>query len=602
MVVSLRAWIPLLCGLAVTPALVGQGRRATEVEPNNQSSMANVVHLGDTILGKLSGPTSDNVDWFGFDLQAGTRLVIAGLDRNFCRDFHLYDAALNHLAFMDCMEHNPGDTLLYPISVSGRYYLSVLQLDERPSEADHPEVSYTIELGVYKPPRTGPGNPMRLHASGMQHTVGYNSIGGITSSWSGDVYVHDYVTAGFEGTERLMRVSPAGQVSVFAENVDSWGQIAVDAFGDLLTPGLTVSRYSLATGARSEFTGSPDGANIGWTGIAVGPNGDVWISAPGYSGSGPYVARFDAFGTRKETIPVTVGRPWSLGFSPAGDLHYVTQDGNIYKLVNGAAQLVIPSRPPYPGFSDIAFDRDGWLYASEPSRGQIVLFDPQYRMVRDPLAQVLDSLGWAGLRMAFAHAFVRDQNGVMTSRLVATRSGEGFRSDPQGWHPVQPLRGELLESNPAGMGAPGVDFTLPVDVSARRGGSRTLAYSDTLRLRSAGAATWSVVTGKLPAGVTLSAENGVVSGTPTESGTFEFTARAASGARAGLGRFTIVIGDAPPIAFSFEDIAAALMGGTMLSAEAILYLDTHGNKNGKLDVGDLRAYLRSQGHLAPKKP
>jgi hypothetical protein len=39
------------------------------------------------------------------------------------------------------------------------------------------------------------------------------------------------------------------------------------------------------------------------------------------------------------------------------------------------------------------------------------------------------------------------------------------------------------------------------------------------------------------------------------------------------------------------------MGGTALPAATVQYLDNLGNKNGRLDVGDFRAYLRSQGQL-----
>ena len=53
---------------------------------------------------------------------------------------------------------------------------------------------------------------------------------------------------------------------------------------------------------------------------------------------------------------------------------------------------------------------------------------------------------------------------------------------------------------------------------------------------------------------------------------------------------------------SVADIATALMGGTGLTAEQVRYLDGLGNHNGVLDVGDLRAYLRSQHQLSMRKP
>jgi hypothetical protein len=55
-------------------------------------------------------------------------------------------------------------------------------------------------------------------------------------------------------------------------------------------------------------------------------------------------------------------------------------------------------------------------------------------------------------------------------------------------------------------------------------------------------ANWSIVDGALPAGLTLSA-NGVISGTPTATGTSTFTVKAANAAGNDTKEFTIVIGD-----------------------------------------------------------
>ena len=52
------------------------------------------------------------------------------------------------------------------------------------------------------------------------------------------------------------------------------------------------------------------------------------------------------------------------------------------------------------------------------------------------------------------------------------------------------------------------------------------------------------------------------------------------------------------VAIAVDDVANALMGGASLTAEQVQYLDSHGNHNGILDVGDLRAYLRAQGRLS----
>jgi hypothetical protein len=50
-------------------------------------------------------------------------------------------------------------------------------------------------------------------------------------------------------------------------------------------------------------------------------------------------------------------------------------------------------------------------------------------------------------------------------------------------------------------------------------------------------------------------------------------------------------------------VVNALLTGdlTTLDASLVQTLDQQGNANGVLDVGDLRAYLRAHGQLAPSK-
>ena len=89
----------------------------------------------------------------------------------------------------------------------------------------------------------------------------------------------------------------------------------------------------------------------------------------------------------------------------------------------------------------------------------------------------------------------------------------------------------------------------------------------------------------------------MLSGTPTDTGSFGFDARAMSGSQNTTGHFTIAI-SRNTVTVLVADIASALLGGPALTAEQVQYLDSQGNHNGVLDVGDLRAYLRAHGQLA----
>ncbi len=74
---------------------------------------------------------------------------------------------------------------------------------------------------------------------------------------------------------------------------------------------------------------------------------------------------------------------------------------------------------------------------------------------------------------------------------------------------------------------------LSITTSSLPAGAIGAAYSQTLKSSGGtGAVTWSIPTGALPAGLSLNASTGAITGTPTAAGTFQFTALATDSARA----------------------------------------------------------------------
>jgi hypothetical protein len=121
------------------------------------------------------------------------------------------------------------------------------------------------------------------------------------------------------------------------------------------------------------------------------------------------------------------------------------------------------------------------------------------------------------------------------------------------------------------------------------------AYGDTLVLAEVGQdVRWSVVDGALPPGLSLVAETGLVRGVAERAGTFRFTVLA-TGAASDRRTFTLAV-TAPAVAAS-EVLDQLLGGGSALTPARATYLDLIGNRNGRLDVGDVRAWLIATGAL-----
>ena len=137
---------------------------------------------------------------------------------------------------------------------------------------------------------------------------------------------------------------------------------------------------------------------------------------------------------------------------------------------------------------------------------------------------------------------------------------------------------------------------LSVDASGLEGGIIGMPYADTLRVDGATTGVrWYLTSGKPPTGLHLTRETGEVAGTPSEVGEFTFEVLALRGFRWGRARITMAVVQ-PDVAV--EDAVEAVLGGGALSTEMERYLDYQGNRNGHLDVGDVRAFLRSRQEQA----
>ncbi|HEU4881863.1 MAG TPA: putative Ig domain-containing protein [Longimicrobium sp.] len=125
--------------------------------------------------------------------------------------------------------------------------------------------------------------------------------------------------------------------------------------------------------------------------------------------------------------------------------------------------------------------------------------------------------------------------------------------------------------------------------SLRPAGVMGAAYLDSLRSRGGLAATvWRVTAGQLPAGVVLDSLSGALNGVPAEAGQFRVSVRARSGEETvdGVVRITVAKPQLQP-----GPVVDQLLAGSGLSADQARFLDLLGNRNGRVDVGDVRAWL-----------
>jgi M6 family metalloprotease-like protein len=121
------------------------------------------------------------------------------------------------------------------------------------------------------------------------------------------------------------------------------------------------------------------------------------------------------------------------------------------------------------------------------------------------------------------------------------------------------------------------------------------AYADTIAAAGVGDVAWTLTAGALPPGVSLSDSSGVLHGTPSAAGHYVFSLTATSGTLVASRTFNLDV--VKPVVAAAVVLDDLLGGGTALTADERNFLDLLGNRNGRLDVGDVRAWLIDTGAL-----
>ncbi|HXG65578.1 MAG TPA: Ig domain-containing protein [Blastocatellia bacterium] len=188
---------------------------------------------------------------------------------------------------------------------------------------------------------------------------------------------------------------------------------------------------------------------------------------------------------------------------------YVTAAGNTVSLVDSAGVLNLSHNWFKPGYvstfgtlTGTINDNGTSVLGSSP--GFVDAAGQDYRLAAG--SACID----AG---AFLHPNILPANYVI-SQYVKHQGGEG-----------RPSNGALDIGAYENQSAPPADLT--ITTTSLPGGTVGVSYSATLAATGGVAPyTWSVISGSLPAGLSLNSSTGVISGTPTSAGTANFTAQA----------------------------------------------------------------------------
>jgi hypothetical protein len=121
-------------------------------------------------------------------------------------------------------------------------------------------------------------------------------------------------------------------------------------------------------------------------------------------------------------------------------------------------------------------------------------------------------------------------------------------------------------------------------------------YSQTLQATAAGGVSgWAIRSGALPQGLQLNETSGQILGVPEASGNFNVTIAAIS---FGLETTQALALSVTRPTLAVDAVIDQVVGVGSMNEDQRRFLDLVGNRNGRVDIGDVRAWLISAGHLS----
>ena len=579
----------LLAVVGATPGLA-QTPIVDESEPNDNVRTADSVALGDQARGVVN-PAGDVDTWF-VDLPAGQFLSV---DVDAAQVGSPLDATLEligttSLAFNDDFD-GFDSRISYRVPQSGRYYVVIRAF----GATGGPGLTYAINFGKVTCPVVGSEQePNDTPGTAAQVAIG--------DSGSGEICPHDD--------------NPAGDVDYWALTVRAGTTIELDvdaaALGLFVDP--VIALYASDGTTQLAFNDDEDGADsrLQYSIITTGTYYATVADAAGSGNPFPYTLHVRSI-TPGPGDPITVraqglGRPWGLAVGNTGDLFVSDLTGNRVVRVSGQG-VVTTFATGIPTPQGLAFDAFGKLLVASTD-GAVYRVTPQgqaTRFITDAgiplwIAVAPDGRIWLtdlsdrSLRRysstgQFEARF--DAIGVGGSGpgpLAIAPSGEPYFS--QGTEIWKLANGELRRVLRSAFIVWAFAFDVAGNIYAPAPAAGRIQLFDATGAIVADTfaigpdAPQAVAFGRDATGATVAR---LFATDPRVGRVFEVNP-------AGVAHPGQPVGYVAP-RFPLDVAAASLLGGGGLSAADLQYLDALGNHNGRYDVGDLQAYLRTVGGL-----
>jgi len=591
----------LLVGvLGAAPALALRqtaGTTVVESEPNNTVATADSVALGDQATGTVN-PAGDVDTWF-VDLTAGQ---IFSVDVDAMSAGSPLDAELTLfgpdgrtvLAFNDDFD-GLDSRISFRIPANGRYYVAIQGFGNSGGLGARYAINFATSqcpaLGTEQEPNDGPttASPVSIGADATgQICTPDNSPVDDVDWWAFTVPAGTTVELDVDAEALGLPVDPV--VALFApdgttrlafnddtngaNSSDSRLQFSITAAGTYFAtvaaaPGSGGNPFPYTLHVRSVHPGPGDpiavrAENLGLPiGLAVGSTGDLFTSDL----FGSRVVRISAQGA-VTAIATGIPNPQGLAFDAFENLLVASSDGTVYRVTPQGQVTRFITDAGFPVW--VAVARDGRIWVTDLSDRSLRRYSPTGRFEAHFDAASIGGSGPGTLAIGpsgdpyFSNGLEiwKLANGQLQRVLRDDVLIGAFAFDVEGnIYAPEPTVGKIKLFGPSGAVLADT-FAIGPDAPKTVAFGRDGAGATVARLFATDPRVGRVIELN-PAGI---AHPGLPAQPPT----------------------------AP---FTLESAAASLLGAGGLSAADAQFLDAAGNHNGRYDVGDFQAYLRTIGGL-----